>query len=482
MRSTRGSTTRRQFLAVLAGGSVAGLLQACAPQPASTPSATSAPAPAGQPAKAGTTPATTAPATKSFAGTQLTALLIGGGSYEKLYARIPEWEQRTSAKADTAARMAHAEMNSRVTREYASGKPTFDWHSNHTGTWKNWQNFLEPLDAYLDPADRDDFSPSIMDIAAGDGKVWIVPRHVDVQLTYYRRDLFENPTEQQNFKAKYGYDLQVPETWQQWRDTAEFFTRPPDMFGFAWAVSNGTPFFFEQLMNAGGQPFDDHNRPAWNGPEGIKTLEFLVSLYRAVAPPGSINYQWDDLAQLFRQGKLAFYPEWPGWYAAAKDPQRSLVHDTFSVAQRPYGPAGPDKRKTWGEAHGFSISRSSKVKEASADLIRYITSADSEFYESQEGGFIPVRKSVLKRVHDEAAKSPDPRDKHRMELLDEAISKYFLSLGSLNRQIPNFNTIAYPIIQPILERALSGQMSAADAAAQSAREVEAKFAEKNLLK
>ena len=34
------------------------------------------------------------------------------------------------------------------------------------------------------------------------------------------------PTEKANFKTKYGYDLDAPETWKQYYDIAEFFTRP----------------------------------------------------------------------------------------------------------------------------------------------------------------------------------------------------------------------------------------------------------------
>ena len=46
-----------------------------------------------------------------------------------------------------------------------------------------------------------------------------------MEILYYRKDLFESTAEQKNFKAKYGYDLAPPVTWQQFTDAAEFFTR-----------------------------------------------------------------------------------------------------------------------------------------------------------------------------------------------------------------------------------------------------------------
>ena len=42
----------------------------------------------------------------------------------------------------------------------------------------------------------------------------------------YRKDWFEDPKEKEAFKAKYGYDLDVPKTYKELRDIAEFFYRP----------------------------------------------------------------------------------------------------------------------------------------------------------------------------------------------------------------------------------------------------------------
>lgn len=43
----------------------------------------------------------------------------------------------------------------------------------------------------------------------------------------YRKDWFEDPKEKAAFKAKYKYDLDVPKTWKELGDIAEFFHRPP---------------------------------------------------------------------------------------------------------------------------------------------------------------------------------------------------------------------------------------------------------------
>ena len=44
-----------------------------------------------------------------------------------------------------------------------------------------------------------------------DGKYWAVPAEGDANGWAYRKDWFEDPKEMEAFKAKYGYDLAVPE-------------------------------------------------------------------------------------------------------------------------------------------------------------------------------------------------------------------------------------------------------------------------------
>ncbi len=58
------------------------------------------------------------------------------------------------------------------------------------------------------------------------GKYWSIPAEGDAVGWSYRKDWFEDPKEMEAFKAKYGYDLAVPQDWKQLRDIAEFFHRP----------------------------------------------------------------------------------------------------------------------------------------------------------------------------------------------------------------------------------------------------------------
>src|SRR5262245_56326405 len=58
------------------------------------------------------------------------------------------------------------------------------------------------------------------------GKYWSIPLEGDANGWAYRKDWFEDPKEMAAFKAKYGYDLAIPKTFNQLIDIAEFFNRP----------------------------------------------------------------------------------------------------------------------------------------------------------------------------------------------------------------------------------------------------------------
>ncbi len=61
-------------------------------------------------------------------------------------------------------------------------------------------------------------------VTAPDGKVYQLPDQQFANLYWFRYDWFSHPKSQEDFKAKYGYDLGVPLNWSAYEDIAEFFT------------------------------------------------------------------------------------------------------------------------------------------------------------------------------------------------------------------------------------------------------------------
>ena len=98
----------------------------------------------------------------------------------------------------------------------------------------------------------------------------------------YRKDWFDDPAEKAAFKKKYKRELAVPETWDDLKDVAEFFTRPDKKrYGNVLVTGRGYDDIvmgFEQVLYAFGG--------AWGDP---KTMKVQGALDSADAVKGSTS-------------------------------------------------------------------------------------------------------------------------------------------------------------------------------------------------
>ncbi|ADV64827.1 extracellular solute-binding protein family 1 [Desulfurococcus mucosus DSM 2162] len=186
-----------------------------------------------------------------------------------------------------------------------------------------------------------------------------VPGYADaVMLLYYRKDLFNDPVERANFKAKYGYDL--PSTledfkrldWLQLKDIAEFFTRragetlagqtlTEDFYGITLVLSRDYDYiscsFLSMFWSWGAElwnPSTMDPRSYINSTQGVEALQFLHNLTRYM-PPSPATYDYDKVITTFAQGKAAMTVLWPSMAPALFDPATSRVSDKIGVAILP---------------------------------------------------------------------------------------------------------------------------------------------------
>ena len=149
----------------------------------------------------------------------------------------PFYEVRDEFQAATGATLEivevpFAEHFPKLMTDLTTGTGQYD--TSIAGAW--WLgdlvggDYILPLDDYYNDTSGKYPKWDIEDVQAGprslltyDGKLYEVANDHDGQVMYYRRDLFEDPAHQAAFKEKYGYDLKVPDTWQEFRDAAEYF-------------------------------------------------------------------------------------------------------------------------------------------------------------------------------------------------------------------------------------------------------------------
>jgi len=145
------------------------------------------------------------------------------------------------------------------------------------------------------------------------GKFIAVPTMGALGILSYRKDLFNDPTEQANYKAKYGTDLKPPTTWQEYLQIGQFFDRPskglygfshrygvPNQIEFDWVIG----FFYSR----GGSFFDANFNPTIDTPEAKESLAFFLDpKLSAVEPPGYQQNQFANVMQNMVQCKTAMY-------------------------------------------------------------------------------------------------------------------------------------------------------------------------------
>jgi multiple sugar transport system substrate-binding protein len=192
----------------------------------------------------------------------------------------------------------------------------------------------------------------------GSGKYYAAPAETDAMGWAYRKDWFDDPAEKAAFKAKYGKELQVPETWEDLKTIAEFFTRPGDKrYGTTLVTGRGydeVVMGFEQVLYAFGGSWGDFKsrkvKGALDSPEAVKALEFFMGLIDH-CPPGGSKLGYGEALEPFVNNSaamlmnyFAFYPDISkkmgdkvGFFAMPKHGQRrvaSLGGQGFSISAK----------------------------------------------------------------------------------------------------------------------------------------------------
>jgi multiple sugar transport system substrate-binding protein len=332
---------------------------------------------------------------------RLKILLVGGPMYDPLYERIGEFEESEGMSVEVIVAPTHPDLNERIEEEFSSGRASYDLISTHTKYAPSQRQWLTPLDEALDDSELEHFTQRTLELARIDDLLYSVPRNLDVKLLYYRTDLVPEP----------------PSSWEELREEAARL-RSGDLYGFAFPGKESGLFghFFELHAMHGGRMFDRDDPPApnLNDEAGLWALGLLKDLCARAAPEETPNWHYDEVAACFREGKAAMSSDWPGGFYTYEDPNQSEVVDSFDVALYPEGRAG---RFIYSSSHTVAIPNSVRDRLAAIELLRFLTSKESQAFEARLGT-LPARSDALRDVRADA--TPGSLAERRWELLEEA--------------------------------------------------------------
>ncbi len=332
----------------------------------------------------------------------LRVLLVGGPMYDPLYACLEEFEEQEGVRVEASVAPTHPALNERIEEEFSSGAARYDLISTHAKYAPSQQRWLTPLADDLGEDELSPFAPRTLELARIGGALYGLPRNLDVKLLLYRTDLMERP----------------PVSWEGLlEEAARLKDEGKVPYGFAFPGKESGLFghFFELHAMAGGRMFEAEGPPAprMDDEAGLWALSLLKGLYEKSASPETLGWHYDEVAACFREGEAAMSTDWPGGFYTYED-DGSEVRGRYDLALYPAGPAG---RFVYSGSHTFAIPTTVRDRPAAVELLRFLTSRESQVSEARLGT-LPARTDALADARAEAASGS--LAERRWGLLEEA--------------------------------------------------------------
>ena len=231
---------------------------------------------------------------------------------------------------------------------------------------------------------------------------YALPAYADVVGWTYRKDWFERPELQKEFKEKYGRALDVPKTLEELQQIGEFFQgRDIDgkkVYGAAIYTERGSEGITMGVTNAlynYGFQYENPNKPYElegfvNSQAAIEGLEFYKKLYETATPPGASDAYMSANIDAYKSGQVAMQMNfafiWPGVEA---DP--NVGGGKSGYFANPAGPAGQFAQLG---GQGISVVSNSDSKEAALEYIKWFAQKDIQQKWWDVGGASAMRAVV----------------------------------------------------------------------------------------
>lgn len=252
----------------------------------------------------------------------------------------------------------------------------------------------------------DDFIPATVtgysEWPKGTPNYWALPAFGDVVGWTYRKDWFERPELQKEYKDKYGRDLAVPKNLAELKDIAQFFqNRQIDgktVYGAAIYTERGSEGITMGVTNALYNYGFEYSNPAKpydlkgfvNSKEAAAGLEFYKELYDTATPPGSSNWYMGENIDAYKSGQVALQMNfafiWPGVEA---DP--NVGGGKSGYFPNPPGPGGHFAQLG---GQGISVVASSDKQVAALEYIKWFAQKEVQDKWWKAGGYSALKAVV----------------------------------------------------------------------------------------
>ena len=279
------------------------------------------------------------------AGTTIKLLHVAGSknNFEPFFA---DWEAKTGTKVEVVTLGGEPDVLTKAMAEATAKTGAIDiitifstWKGDviEAGLAKDLTDYYNKYNPEYGPQypDTTVIEPLADYTTMYKGKRYAVDLDADVFTLTYRKDLLENPDYASQFKSKFGYDLKVPDTWEEVKDVSKFFTdlnlKAPDgekVYGAYFYADPGWAAFTTWLcifVSKGGILFSPTDMKAMiNTQEGIDATQVMADLVPYMHPD-ALSMDWASLYKRYSEGKAVLTMAWPSLIKWAQDPSTSQI-------------------------------------------------------------------------------------------------------------------------------------------------------------
>lgn len=315
-------------------------------------------------------------------------------------------------------------------------------------------NYALELDRFIekDGIDMDAYFPGTVAAGNFNGKQWAMPQYTDAGVFYYRTDIVDEP----------------PKTWDELIEMAgELKGEEGTKFGYIMQAAQYEGLItnaIEFIASYGGQVVDEENNVVVDSPETVKAIKKMKEVVNSDFVPDNIsNFQEIETENAWIEGNSVFARNWPYMISSSNDEERSEVVGNVEMARLPAGDKG-----SAAALGGWMtmINRYSEHPQEAWEFVKFISGPEGQKISAIEGGRAPT----LKKLYD------DPEV--------QAVSSLFANpefTEVLQTAVPRPVSPIYPEISDIMQielsKALAGDQTAEEAAANMQEKMEAAMRE-----
>ncbi len=222
-----------------------------------------------------------------------------------------------------------------------------------------------------------------------DNRLSSLPWHDGPECLVYRTDLFADPARRSAFRAQFLRELAPPTTWEEFEQTARFFTdAAAGLYGTVFAAfpdGHNTLYDFAlQLWSRGGELLNASGEPQFTTPQALAALDFYRRVVRdpSLCHPRSPGLDSTQSGDLFLAGEVAMMPNWFG-FAARSGREGSPLAGKVAIAPIPTANGAPPTSLSvfW----ALALGRGSRNKELAWHFLRFVSSAERDLGITRHG-------------------------------------------------------------------------------------------------